>query len=264
MPRFAANVSQLFTEWPFLERFEAAAAAGFEAVEFLFPYDHEAGEVAGAIADAGVRPVLLNTPPGDWEAGERGLAALPGREDEFRRAFARAVAYAKRLGVPKVHVMAGIVGPDGSVAEAETVFLENLAQAATTAAKEGLRLMLEPINDRDVPGYFLTRCDQARRVIEMIGARNLFLQFDCYHVQVMEGEIESRFRMNLDLIRHVQISGLPGRHEPDERQDIDYPYLFECIDDSGYDGWVACEYQPRATTLEGLAWAAQYGIGQRR
>ena len=261
MPRFAANLSVLFTEWPFLERFEAAAAAGFEAVEFLFPYDCPAPDVAEAIGASGVQPLLLNTPPGNWDAGERGLAALPGRQREFRDSFEKALDYATKLSVPQVHVMAGILTRDADEGEAEEIFAENLSHAAEVAMREDIQILIEPINDCDVLGYFLTRCDQARRIIERVGAPNLFLQFDCYHVAIMEREIRRHFEENLGLIRHIQISGNPGRHEPDESQDIDYSSLFELFDVSSYKGWVSCEYSPRLTTLEGLGWAARYGLG---
>ena len=262
MPRFAANLSVLFTEWPFLERFEAAANAGFEAVEFLFPYDWPASDIAAAIRASGVRPILLNTPPGDWDRGERGLAALPDRQRDFRQSFARAVGYANQLSVPQIHVMAGVLPGDTDQSMAERVFAENLSHAAEVAKRDGLNILVEPINDRDVPNYFLTRCSQARRIIEQVGAPNVFLQFDCYHVAVMEGEIRRHFEENRELIRHIQISGNPGRQEPNESQDIDYPSLFKLFDALDYQGWVSCEYSPSTTTLEGLGWAVGYGIGQ--
>lgn len=261
MPRFAANLTLLFNELDMLERFAAAAAAGFEAVEILFPYDWPVAQLAKRLEESGLRLVLINTPPGDWQAGERGLAAVPGREAAFRDSMARALDTARALGVPQVHCMAGIPPADEDRARAEACFLANLAWAAERAAARGLRLLIEPLNSRDVPGYFLTTAAQARPIIAAVGADNLFLQFDVYHGQIMHGDLSHTIRAQLDIIGHIQISGLPDRHEPDARQEINYPFLFGLLDELGYDGWIGCEYHPRAGTLEGLAWARTYGLG---
>ncbi len=261
MPRLAANLSLLFTELDLLDRFDAAAGAGFRAVEMQFPYGRPAGEIAGALRAAGLEVVLINLPPGDWEAGERGLAALPGRQAAFRAALDQALDTAAALGCGQLHCMAGLAPPGAALEDCEAVFVENLRWATERAGKQGPRLLIEPINDRDLPGYLLTRPAQARRVIEAVGAPNLFLQFDVYHTQIMGGDLTATLSEHWDLIRHVQISGLPGRHEPDERQEINYPYILGLLDELGYGGWVGCEYRPRAGTLEGLAWARPYGIG---
>lgn len=260
MPRFAANLSYLFGEHRFLDRFAAAARAGFRAVECLYPYDHDAADLRRALDRHGLCQVLLNVPPGGAELAERGHGAIPGMEDAFQAGVRRAIAYATALGCPRIHVLAGVVPFAVTRADAEAAFVANLRWAATETAKHGIRCLIEPLNDRDNPGYFLTRTEDARRVIERVGADNLRLQFDFYHRQVMQGGLADAVRAHLDIIDHVQISGVPGRHEPDHGE-IAYPYLFDLLDELGYAGWIGCEYQPRATTLEGLAWARPYGIG---
>ncbi|MEX0697992.1 MAG: 2-oxo-tetronate isomerase [Dongiaceae bacterium] len=263
MPNFAANLSMMFQEVGFLDRFAAAADAGFRAVEYLFPYDHEPAELAARLQRFGLRQVLFNLPPGDWAAGERGLAALPGREAEFAAGVDRGLDYARALGCTQLHAMAGIPPVGTAPADAEATYVANLHAAAARLAAHGIRLLIEPINTRDMPGYFLTTPEQARRVIAQAGTDNLFVQMDLYHCQIMGGDLSERIRANLPLTRHFQIAGVPGRHEPDTGE-IDYRHLFELIDGLGYDGWIGCEYRPRGDTSAGLAWAAPHGIGAGR
>ena len=259
MPNFAANLSMMFQELPFLDRFEAAAKAGFKAVEFLFPYDYPAPDIRQRLDRFGLRQVLFNLPPGDWAKGERGLAALPGREAEFNAGVERAIEYATALGCPQVHAMAG-VPLNVSLEQASATYGANLRAAAARFQANGVRVLIEPLNTRDMPGYFLTTAEQARLIIEMVNHPNLFLQMDLYHAQIMGGDLAERTRSHWKLIRHFQIAGVPGRHEPDVGE-INYPYLFDLIDSLGYDGWIGCEYRPRGKTLEGLGWARRYGIG---
>ncbi|MGY0830929.1 2-oxo-tetronate isomerase [Azospirillum argentinense] len=249
--RFAANLSMMFTERPFLERFGAAAAAGFDAVEFLFPYDVPAERIKAALDAHGLTQALFNLPPGDWAAGERGIASLPGREAEFREGVATAIAYAKVLGNRLLHCMAGIP-PEGHDA-ALALYTDNLRHAAAACAEAGLTLLVEPINNRDMPGYLMNGTALARRVIETVEAPNLKLQLDLYHCQISEGDLATRIRANADLTAHVQIAGVPDRQEPD-RGEVNYPYLFEVLADTGYRGFVGCEYLPRARTEDGLGW----------
>jgi hydroxypyruvate isomerase len=252
MPKLSANLSFLFPELPFLDRFAAAKAAGFSAVEFAFAYEHPADQVARAAKAAGVEVVLMNLPPGDWEAGERGLSALAGRESDFRAALDRAILYAEAAGCRRLHAMAG-VGPTA----AEEVFVKNLAGAAALLAGRGIALLIEPINVIDTPGYFLTLPEQARRIIERISHPNLFLQLDLYHCQIMRGDLARQIEAHLPLIGHIQIAGNPGRHEPDVGE-INYSYLFDLMDNLGYRGWVGCEYKPAGDTAGGLGWARPY------
>jgi hydroxypyruvate isomerase len=252
MPRFAANLSFMFPEVAFLDRFAAARSAGFKAVEFAFAYDFPAGEVAAAAAAANVDVVLMNLPPGDWSAGERGLTALAGREGEFRAGLENAMAYAEACGCRQLHAMAG-AGADCR----DSVYIANLRYAAGLLASSDMRLLIEPINNRDMPGYFLTLPDQARAVIERVEAPNLFLQLDLYHCQVMRGDLATQFEFHFPLIRHIQIAGNPGRHEPDLGE-IAYPFLFGLIDRLGYEGWIGCEYRPAGETRAGLGWLKPY------
>jgi 2-dehydrotetronate isomerase len=253
MPRFAANLTMMFNEVPFPERFQRAADAGFEAVEFLFPYDHAPTEVAGWLAAAGLQNVLFNMPPGDWAKGERGLAALPGREAEFRAGVAKALEYAAALGTPRLHAMAGLV-PEGADREAaRKTYVANLRHAAEALGRHGLTLVIEPINTRDIPGFFLNTQAEARAVIEAVGAPNLKIQMDFYHAQIVEGDLAMTLRKNFGLVGHTQIAGVPDRHEPDEGE-VNYPYLFGLLDQLGYEGWVGCEYRPRGKTEDGLGW----------
>lgn len=256
MPRFAANLTMLFNELPFLDRFAAAADAGFQAVEFLFPYDFSSQQVADALQGRGLTQALFNLPPGDWAAGERGVAGLPGREQEFQDSVGLALDYAKALKCKTLHVMSGICPPDADRALYLETYIGNLRFAAEALGKEGITVVVEPLNSRDVPNYLIPRPAEARKVIAEAGTKNLGLQFDFYHVQIMDGDLAKSFEANLDLTRHVQIAGVPERHEPDVGE-INYSHLFALIDRLGYDGWVGCEYKPKADTLAGLGWLRQ-------
>ncbi|PWK37202.1 2-oxo-tetronate isomerase [Cupriavidus plantarum] len=257
MPRFAANLSMMYNEHGFLDRFAAAAADGFQAVEYLFPFEHAASEIRKRLDDNGLVQALFNAPPGDWAAGERGTAALPGREAEFREGFAKALEYASVIGNDRVHVMAGIVPADADAARCRAVYLENLAYAAASAAAHGITVLMEPINTRDMPGYFLSRQDDAHTIRQQVGAANLLVQFDCYHCQIMEGDLAVKLKRDFAGIGHIQIAGVPERHEPDLGE-LNYPYLFDVIDGLGYAGWIGCEYRPRAGTSAGLGWLKPY------
>ncbi|MCO4892342.1 hydroxypyruvate isomerase family protein [Cupriavidus sp. WGtm5] len=257
MPRFAANLSMMYNEHAFLDRFAAAAADGFQAVEYLFPYEHPAAELRARLDANGLAQALFNAPPGDWAAGERGLASLPGREAEFRDAVGRALEYAGVIGNDRVHVMAGLVPADAERARYRATYLENVAFAAKAAAAQGVTIVLEPINTRDMPGYFLNRQDDAQAICKEVGAANLKVQFDCYHCQIVEGDIAMKLRRDMAGIGHIQIAGVPERHEPDLGE-LNYPYLFDLIDSLGYQGWIGCEYRPRAGTSEGLGWLKPY------
>ncbi|SOY85438.1 2-oxo-tetronate isomerase [Cupriavidus taiwanensis] len=257
MPRFAANLSMMYNEHAFLDRFAAAAADGFQAVEYLFPYEHPAAELRARLDANGLTQALFNAPPGDWAAGERGLASLPGREAEFRDAVGRALEYAGVIGNDRVHVMAGLVPADADRARYRATYLENVAYAAKAAAAQGVTIVLEPINTRDMPGYFLNRQDDAQAICKEAGAANLKVQFDCYHCQIVEGDIAMKLRRDMAGIGHIQIAGVPERHEPDLGE-LNYPYLFDLIDSLGYQGWIGCEYRPRAGTSEGLGWLKPY------
>jgi hydroxypyruvate isomerase len=253
MSRFAANLSMLYPEHPFLERFAAAAADGFEAVEYLFPYEYSPQDLQQRLTDNGLVQALFNAPPGDWAAGERGIATLPGREDEFRAGFDRALEYAAVLGNTRIHVMAGLLPSESERARHHGVYLENLAYAAAQAQQAGVTVLLEPINTRDMPGFFLNRQDQAQAICKEVGASNLKVQFDCYHCQIVEGDLAVKLRRDMGGIGHIQIAGVPDRHEPDLGE-LNYPYLFALIDELGYDGWIGCEYRPRGDTSAGLQW----------
>jgi hydroxypyruvate isomerase len=253
MPRFAANLSMLFGELPFLERFAAARAAGFQAVEFLFPYAHRAEELRARLEGAGLEQALFNLPPGDFEAGERGIAALPGREDEFKASLEEALVYAETLNCPRLHVMAGIPLPDTKVGKATATYQTNLAWALSQLGNLPATLLIEPINRRDMPGYFLSSLAQAESVIEEVGDPRLRLQLDWYHAQISGGDLTVNTRRYWPLVEHIQLAGVPDRHEPDEGE-VNYRHLFELVDDLGYRGWIGCEYRPRRGTVEGLAW----------
>ena len=252
----------MFPEVAVAARFAAARRAGFTAVEFLFPYAEHAGEIRRWLDDAGIDMILLNTPLGDAAAGERGLAALPGRQEEFRQDFERALDYARQLDVSMIHVMAGVVG-DEERTDALAVFAHNVGYAADRAAPHGIRILLEPLNDEDTPGYLLTHAAQARRCIEAAGRANIRLQFDFYHRQIMEGNLGRGLADHLDIIGHIQFSSVPGRHEP-QHGEVHLPFLFDLCDRLGYGGWIGCEYRPKTTTLEGLSWGAPYGLGPGR
>jgi hydroxypyruvate isomerase len=260
MPRFAANVSLLFTEHAFLERFAAAAECGFRAVEFLFPYEHAPDALAARLAAARVEPVLFNLPPGDFAKGERGLAALPGREAEFRAGLQTALDYAEALGCRRLHVMAGVPPAGSDPAACARTYRDNLAFACDQAAPHGIAVCIEPINRRDIPGYYLRDATHALAVMHQVGRTNLRLQFDVYHAQIIGGDLAANLATCLEAIGHVQIANPPGRHEPGEGE-IDYAYIFALLDRLGYDGWVGCEYRPKTTTQASLAWARPWGIG---
>lgn len=267
MPKFAANLSFLYPELDFLDRFEAAARDGFRAVEYLFPYPYEARELAARLKGNALQQVLFNAPPGDWDHGERGLACLPGREREFREAMTRAIVYAQALQCPRVHVVAGLAPAGADRALLRRTYVANLGWAAKEAAREGLDVLIEPINTRDIPGFFLNRQDEAHAVIQEVAAPNLKVQFDLYHCQIVEGDVATKIRQYLPTGRvgHFQVAGVPQRHEPDVGE-LNYAYLFDVIDEMstqcGWDGWIGCEYRPsRATTggtSAGLGWFARW------
>ena len=259
MPRFAANISTLFTEYSFVDRITAAADCGFEAVECQFPYDTPAKDVAAALRAAGVEMVLVNAPPGDRDAGDRGLAAVAGRDDEFRASIEVARRYAVGVGCRRVHVMAGCPTDPASTDR----FAHRIGWAADELAADGIDVMLEPMSHRDVPGYLLRTTRQTERVIAATGRPNVKLQFDTYHLQINEGDLLENFARCRDVVGHVQFSSLPGRHEPDEGEVAHY-WLFEQLEALGYQGWMGAEYRPRTTTIEGLGWAARYGFGHHR
>ncbi len=258
MPRFAANLSMMYGEYPFPERFAAAAADGFRAVEYLFPYEYPAEKLASWLRAQGLTQVLLNAPPGDWAAGERGLAALPGKEAEFRAGMRTALEYSQTLACPRVHVMAGVQPDTVKRPAMRQTFIANLAWAAELAAPTGTQLMIEPINTRDMPGYFLNRQDEAHAIVDEIASPTVKVQMDLYHCQIVEGDVSMKLRKYLDPsgrknVSHIQIAGVPARNEPDHGE-LDYEYLFDLIDELAFDGWIGCEYRPRAGTSEGLAW----------
>ena len=255
MPQFAANLSMLFTELPFMERFAAARAAGFDAVEYLFPYPYSREELGAALRGNNLRQVLHNLPAGDWDAGERGIACHPDRVSEFREGVARAISYASFLGCPQVNCLAGKL-PDGVAYEhAHATLVGNLGFAAKALQEVGIRLLIEPINSYDIPGFFLTRTDQALALMDEVGSPNLFLQYDIYHAQRMEGELGATLRKHLDRIGHIQLADNPGRNEPGTGE-INYRWLLRHIDAIGYAGTIGCEYKPKTTTAEGLGWRA--------
>ncbi len=251
MPKFAANLSMMFTEHPFLDRFDAAAAAGFAAVEYLFPYEHSPADIAERLRRNDLTQALFNLPPGDFAAGERGLAALSGRAEEFRASVDRALEYAAATGVKRVHMMAGLASP--SDPKALVTYQGALELAARRLGEAGLDLVIEPINARNMPGYFLNDFDLAARIIADSGMANVKLQFDIYHRQIMHGDVTMALRALMPITGHVQIASVPSRNEPDG-EELNYPFLFEELDRLGYDGYVGCEYNPRGKTTDGLAW----------
>lgn len=279
-PRLAANLSFLFQERDYLSRFDAAAACGFRGVEFLFPYDWPADTVADTARAAGLTVALFNLPPGDWAAGDRGVAALPGREAEFRQGLDLALRYAETIGTTTLHVMAGVmpagaghagahdavahdaVVHDDVIERMHSTYCRNLAYAAAQVP-DTVTLTIEPINRRDMPGYFLESIEQAVAVLDAVNSPRLKLQFDIYHAQNVGGDLARRLEAHMGRIGHIQIAGNPGRHEPDIGE-INYPFLFNLLEQLGYDGWVGCEYKPADTaaggTAAGLGWAADYGL----
>jgi len=240
-----------------MDRFSAAARDGFKGVEFLFPYSFLAGEIKARLDDSDLSQVLFNCPPGDWSAGERGIASLPGREEEFKRSLERALGYANALGCKRLHIMAGLIKPNQDRARHHAVFIRNLAYAAKQAASSGITVLIEPINTRDIPGYFLNYQDEAQCICEELAEPNLKVQMDLYHCQIMEGDLATKIRRGLHHVAHFQIAGVPHRQEPDTGE-INYGYLLSLIDELGYDDWVGCEYHPHGSTSAGLGWASQW------
>jgi len=255
MPRFAANLTMMFNEWPFLDRFAAAADAGFTAVEFLFPYEHEPAAIGQRLQAAKLTQALFNLPPGDWQEGERGTAVFPERFEEFKSGIERALAYADATGVRRLHLMAGIASPRD--ARAGEAYRRALRWTAERVAGKGLTIVIEPLNRRDVPGYFLDNFAAAEALIRELAIANLKLQFDIYHRQILHGDVAMALRAMMPIIGHIQIASVPSRHEPG-LEELNYPFLFEELDRLGYDGFVGCEYRPRAGTVAGLGWFAPY------
>ena len=270
MPRFAANLSMLYPELPFTARFEAAARDGFEAVEYLFPYAFSASELTAALQAHALQQVLFNAPPGGsdaascavaWESGERGLACLPGREDDFRVGIQLALDYAQVMHCPRIHVMAGLVPVNADLAQLRATYVSNLRWAAALAATQGIDMLIEPINLRDMPRYYLNRQDHAHEIVAEVGAPNLKVQMDLYHCQIVEGDLSRNLRQYLPTGRvgHIQIAGVPDRQEPDQGE-VNYPYVFALLDELGYSGWVGCEYRPRLGAAQG---GTSLGLGWR-
>lgn len=253
MPKFAANLTMLFNEVPFMERFAAAKAAGFEAVEYLFPYAYDKNELAQALRAHGLQQVLHNLPAGNWDGGERGIACHPDRVIEFREGVDRAIEYATALGCPQVNCLAGKL-PEGVAREqAHATLVANLRYAADKLKAAGIRLLIEPINTFDIPGFFLNYTAQAAAIIDEVGSDNLYIQYDIYHAQRMEGELAATVQKHLARIPHIQLADNPGRNEPGTGE-INYAFLFRHLDAIGYTGWIGCEYKPKTTTVEGLGW----------
>ena len=253
MPKFAANLTMLFTELPFMDRFEAAAKAGFEAVEYLFPYAFDKKELAAALRANGLEQVLHNLPAGNWDGGERGIACHPDRVSEFKEGVGRAIDYATALGCPRLNCLAGKLPVGAALQDAHPTLVDNLRFAARELEGAGIRLVIEPINSFDIPGFFLTRTDQALALLDEVGSSNLKVQYDIYHAQRMEGELGNTLSRHIARIGHIQLADNPGRGEPGTGE-INYAWLFKHIDAIGYTGWIGCEYKPRASTAEGLGW----------
>jgi hydroxypyruvate isomerase len=253
VPKFAANLTMLFSELPFLDRFAAAKAAGFSGVEYLFPYDFDKADLREQLDEHGLTQVLHNLPAGNWAGGERGIAILPERIDEFRDGVARAIDYARALDCRQLNCLVGVAPRDADPFELNEVLVGNLRFAADALAKERIKLLVEPINTLDIPGFFLNRTEQAVQLIADVRSSNLFIQYDIYHMQVMEGDIARTVQKHLPRIAHIQLADNPGRNEPGTGE-INYPFLFRHLDTIGYRGWVGCEYKPRTTTVDGLGW----------
>ncbi len=259
MPMLAANLSMMFNEVPFLDRFDAAARAGFTGVEFLFPYEFPAAEIRRRLDANGLALALFNLPPGDWAAGERGLACLPGRRAEFQDGVRRALDYADTLGGSLLHCMAGVPAADVSPVTAAALYAANLDWACEQAAGAGVRLAIEPINQRDMPGYHLATLEQGAALVAALGAERVGLQFDVYHAQVSQGDLSRRLERLLPIVAHVQIADVPGRHEPGTGE-INWAHVFAQLDALGYAGWVGCEDRPAGDTGAGLSWRERYGV----
>lgn len=258
MPKLAANLSMLWNERPFLDRFEAAAKADFRGVEFQFPYEHPKEALAERLQRHGLTQVLHNMPPGDWTKGERGIACHPDRVGEFQDSVGHAIDYARALGCRQLNCLAGIAPAGVDREKARATFVANLRFAAGKVEAAGIRLLIEPINTYDIPGFFLSRSAQALEILRDVGSPNLYLQYDIYHMQRMEGELANTIEANLPHIAHMQLADNPGRHEPGTGE-INYRFLFGLLDAIGYDGWIGCEYKPKTTTAEGLRWLGAIG-----
>lgn len=263
MPRFAANLSFLYTELSFLDRYGAAARDGFGAVECLFPYEHPPEMIAGRLREHGLVQALFNLDPGEWAAGERGMACHPGREAAFAATVERAIPYAQALGCTRLHAMAGRVPAHADPSQLHATYVRNLRAATRRLAPLGITLLIEPINARDMPGYFLRTQQQAHDIVAEVGEPNLMVQMDLYHCQITEGDLTRRLETHLGGIGHIQIAGVPERHEPDTGE-VNYPALFQRLDELGYTGYVGCEYRPRGQTSAGLGWLRPYLDQQRR
>jgi hydroxypyruvate isomerase len=255
MPRFAANLSMMFTEWTFLDRFGAAADAGFDAVEYLFPYEFKPDEIAKRLQVHGLTQALFNMPPGDWGKGERGMAAIPGREIEFRDGVAKALVYAAATGVKRLHMMSGMIEPDRP--DAVKTYRDNVAYAARECSRIGIDVLLEPINGRNMPGYFMNDFNKATALIGELALSNVKLQFDIYHRQIIHGDVTMALRALMPITGHIQIASVPSRHEP-TTEELNDVFLFSELDRLNYSGFVGCEYNPRAGTLDGLGWFVPY------
>jgi hydroxypyruvate isomerase len=255
MPAFAANLTMMFNEWSFLDRFDAAAEAGFCAVEYLFPYDYAPEDIAERLTRNNLAQALFNMPPGDWVAGERGVAALASRFPDVVSGVSRALDYAEATGVGRIHMMAG--NADAGDAQAQANYRRAVVYAAEKLEERGLELVLEPINGRNMPGYFLNDFGAAEVLIAKLALPNVRLQFDIYHCQIIHGDVSMRLRNLMPIIGHVQIASVPSRNEPDG-EELNYPFLFEELDRLGYQGFVGCEYVPRGNTLDGLGWFKSY------
>jgi hydroxypyruvate isomerase len=255
MLRFDANLTWLFQEKPFSDRFAAAANSGFTGIEILFPYDHSALEIRAALQSNGQELVLMNAPPGDFDAGERGLAAVPGREKDFRETFSKALDYAETLDCKRIHVMSGITRGSNQT-EADRTLLTNLEYALHMVENSGITILIEPINTRDFPGYYLTTVEQADRIRQELSHPALKIQFDWYHAQIMGGDLARRTEKFFSEIGHFQLAGVPDRAEPDSGE-VYFPYLFHLVDSLHYDGWIGCEYRPNGRTEDGLGWLAK-------
>jgi hydroxypyruvate isomerase len=257
MPNFAANLTMMFNEVDFMNRFDAASRARFKGVEYLFPYDYDKNQIADRLEKASLTQVLFDLPAGDWNAGDRGNAIQPDRVGEFQEGVGKAIEYATALGCKQVTCLAGVTPQGVDSDKLLETFVSNLKFAASKLKNAGVRLLIEPINTRDIPGFYLTHTAQARAIMDMVGSDNLFLQYDIYHMQIMEGDLARAIEDNLPVIRHFQLADNPGRHEPGTGE-INYPFLFDKIDALGYEGWIGCEYRPVGSTSAGLAWIAPY------
>jgi hydroxypyruvate isomerase len=253
MPKFCANLTMLFNEVDFLDRFERAAKAGFKGVEYLFPYAWKKEQLAEKLGAFGLSQALHNLPAGDWNKGERGIACLPGREADFQEGVGKAIEYAKALKCPQVNCLAGLTPAGVPAAKVRQTLVANLRFAAAALEQEGIRLLVEALNDTDVPGFYLVRTADVLALIQEVGHPNVYVQYDAYHMQIMEGNLTKTIQANLDKIAHIQIADNPGRNEPGTGE-INYPYLFKAIDAAGYQGWIGCEYKPAGKTEAGLGW----------